>query len=444
MSRRGLPTAAAALVVCVASAHLPLRSVAAAQSGEGDDRLVTHGRFENLEKHPIAGASVYQLFLGDPPRNSGTAFNLTAPSGRTDEAGRFKLVLSDLDEKLAAHGPPGAWRRGCFLVVAVRDSRTLGYTISSGEELLNSEARLLALPLSDIRGTVLDETWQPIADAEVEADRYFTFVGRGPVPFAPINFWLYRAPGGDAPLEARLRDLVARTGADGSFVIPRAPQIPGGLRLLVSHPGFARAQTPWHPQQSEIILRMRPGASVFTRIALPDDGPAVGFRLHLEGAPDGDRTYTHRWGETDKAGQWALSGLPPGTYTIRFLGSSAPRWALPALPVPELHKGEKREISATAVRGSVLCGRVLQSGTKAPIYRAEVRFQSEAYPRTGSTIQAAYTDAEGRFEFKYPIVPGPLDVAVSVSHQGKRIGRRHKIVVRDEPRTEAEFLLPVQ
>jgi hypothetical protein len=112
--------------------------------------------------------------------------------GHTDDSGQFRLVLSGPDEYFSREGPPGIWRRGCFLVLAVKDVRTIGYIVASGEELQCSPIRLKALPLVDIKGIVVDQAGSPICGARVEVDLYLLFVGRGAYPNAPVNFWLSR------------------------------------------------------------------------------------------------------------------------------------------------------------------------------------------------------------------------------------------------------------
>ena len=107
--------------------------------------------------------------------------------------------------------------------------------------------------------------------------------------------------------------------------------------------------------------------------------------------------------------------------------------------MPNLREGEQRTIRAKAVRGSIFHGTVRAEESGVPLFHAEARFQSPAYPRTASTDQAAYTDAEGRFEFRYPIAPGPLDVKVSLFTEGSRSSQQYRVIVQDQPRTEANF-----
>lgn len=407
------------------------------------NELTISGRFEHEDGTPIPGAAVHETFLGDPPTNCGTWFDLENASMHTDESGQFRATLTRLQlERQTVHwGEPDIWRTGCFLILAVKDARTIGYVIATGDELAQRPIRLTALPPADITGVVLDEQGHPVEGAKVEVEYYLLFVGRGPYPNAPVNFWLSRPSRQPGQSPERVADLAATTGPDGGFVIPNAPAMPGELRLGISHPDYACLETAYYPFQPTMRLVMEPAAAANVRVALPNGKPAVGFHFHLEGVPDGESRATHRRGTTDESGRCELGQLRPGSYKVRYLGGAQEPWAVPVLVIPNLARGEQREIALTAQRGSVLCGRVLEADSESPILHAEVRFESESYPATASTYQAAYTDASGVFEFPYAVAPGRLDVFVSRHERGRSFGRRQTVLVGNEPRTEVTFYL---
>jgi hypothetical protein len=391
--------------------------------------LLLRGQFVDIDGAPIPGAAAYEVFLGDPPSNCGTTFDLNDPSVRTDDLGQFQIPLPQLNRRLAQHSAPGAWCKGCFAVLAIKDSRTLGFVVASGEELARAPARITAVPRADLRGQVVDEDDRPVAGGRVEVDHYYFFVGRGPYPSAPINFWLSRSG-------EQVADLAAVTGVDGSFLIPSAPAMPGRLDLTVSHPDFATLEASYFPFQPMVRLVMQPGSVVRLRVALPDGSPARRFTFVMEGA-------AYRTAETDAGGVCEFRALPSGSYTARYIGGGPGGWAVPAVTIPDLGAGEKRDVPAGAVAGSVLCGRVCEEQSGAPIRFAEVRFESATYPGTASTFQAAYTGADGAFAFRYPVVPGSFTIRVSSFRSGRSVGQRHRIVVGTEPRTELNFRLPV-
>src|SRR5262245_56228282 len=115
--------------------------------------LTIRGMFLDQDGRAIAGAAVHQVFLGDRPTNCGTKFDLEVAPEHTNASGEFCIQLSDLDEYLC-YWPAGADRRGCFLVVAVKDARTIGCAVASGQELADSPVRLQAVPVVEVRGRV--------------------------------------------------------------------------------------------------------------------------------------------------------------------------------------------------------------------------------------------------------------------------------------------------
>ena len=200
---------------------------------------------------------------------------------------------------------------------------------------------------------------------------------------------------------------------------------------------------------------MKAAAEVRLRVLLPDGSPARGLHLILSGwADDAPNTcgitgipvgvvgYQDRVADTDGEGRCQFGGLPPGSYSIRYVGlverleasrrqglpwrdysirhgdGPRDRLAVPVIEVGHLAVGERREIEARAVEGSVLCGTVRHAETGAPIEHACVRYEGPAYPRTGSALQSAYTDAEGRFATHTALVPGPLTLWVSAGSGG--------------------------
>jgi hypothetical protein len=117
------------------------------------------------------------------------------------------------------------------------------------------------------------------------------------------------------------------------------------------------------------------------------------------------------------------------------------------IQVGPLAQGERRQIEARAVEGSVLCGTVRQAETGVPIEHAVVRYEGPSYPCTGSSsisasLQSARTDAEGRFASRTPLVSGPLTIRVSAESGGKRVQIQHDVVVGREPHTKLDLTVP--
>jgi hypothetical protein len=211
-------------------------------------------------------------------------------------------------------------------------------------------------------------------------------------------------------------------------------------------------QVHYDPLQPLPLLVMTAGAEVRVRVLLPDGSPARGLYLYLggrlddapntcgiAGIPIGAVGYEIREAETDGEGRGQFGGLAPGDYSIRYLGGPGDRLAVPVIEVGPLALGERREIEARAVEGSVLCGTVRQAETGAPIENAVVRYESAS-----SGVQSVRTDAEGRFASRTALVPGPLIIRVSAESGGKRVRIRHEMVVGREPRTVFDPAVPFE
>jgi hypothetical protein len=318
----------------------------------------------------------------------------------------------------------------------------MGVAFASGEELQSSPLRISSFPPVDIHGRVKNQAGLPIVGAKVEVKSYMLFVRRGPTSGSPICFGLSRSASEEEQGVVRhANGLVALTDYQGNFCIASAPAITGKLELTISHPDFAKLETSYLPYQPMMHLTLQEGATIKLCLKLPDGTPAVGFCFFLEGRAEQALGNTHRDGDSDAAGICEFRCMPPGRYVLRYFGGPEEPWALPVITIDRLSLGETRQISATASRGSVLCGRVLEATSKAPIPYAEVRFESEIYPFSASTFQASYTNADGSFEFGYAVVPGRFSVEVSAQCGRKRIGQCHEVTIGTEPRTEMTLYL---
>lgn len=398
------------------------------------DELVIRGRFENADGSPIVGAAVHECFLGAPPANCGTYIDLDLAPSHTDHLGQFEWTLSvpELD-KMYYLWPPGAWQTGCFVVVAAKDCRTIGYIVASGEELATSSVVIKSLPQIEMHGFVEDERGRPVSSAKVSICLYILPVGRGPYTDAPVNFWLRKS--------GKVETHVVSTAEDGRFVIPHVPALPGELCFTVEHPDFARLETSCCPPYPEVRFVMHSGAQVSLQVQLPNGTSAEGFLFVVEGCPDGSSNSTYRDATTNESGVCEFCALPVGSYTLRYCRGPSIQWAVPSIAVRDLREGERRQITAVAVNGSVLRGRVHETESKNPVPQVFLRIESEVYPGKPSTFQTTHTDDAGEFVFPVPIEPGPIEVMLMGRCRGARLGRFVTVVVSPEPRTDVTLYL---
>jgi len=316
--------------------------------------------------------------------------------------------------------PEGVWRLGGFLVAGVKDGRTIGYVIASGEELVREPVHLTALETVAVVGRVHDADGHPVEGVAVESDYYFLPVGRGPHPHALVNFWLSRPSADGDGRRARVTELTAVTGPDGSFSLRDVPAMPGGLMLRVTCPGRAELDLhydpgsrcpPWRLGRGP-PSRSLSGSQTVARLAgrwlvlegRPDDAPNT---CGIAGIPVGAVGFVNRTAETDDVGIVTFGELPPGSYRVSYLRGPSDTWALPVIDVGPARRGQCREIEAVAVEGSVLCGTVRSARTGTPLEHAWVRYEGASYPRTGSSLQTAVTDAQGRFATRTAPRPRP-------------------------------------
>jgi hypothetical protein len=74
--------------------------------------LIIQGCFDRHAGSHIAGAAVHALFLGDPPRDCGTGFDLVRAPAYTDDSGEFRLTFRDLGPAVAGSSPQMPHRAG--------------------------------------------------------------------------------------------------------------------------------------------------------------------------------------------------------------------------------------------------------------------------------------------------------------------------------------------
>lgn len=261
-----------------------------------------------------------------------------------------RAVLSDAN---------GAFRVGPFEPGAVvLDVRAAGLVTTSERCQTSAPCRVMLSEGATLRGRVLDEAHEPIADAWVEVvgeatDRAPIAVSAAVLPLAPLVF----SPTA-TPADSALPPLPPAPSADempGLGVTDQVPPIP-----------LAPGDTP------EVVL-VSAGAGGAPTVA----SPAAVVRTSLR---------------TNAEGEFVVTGLPPGRVEVI---ARAPGHRAARSPRLQLAGGRTREgLELVLGAGGDVHGRVLDEHGRAADARIEARIENDPIPRYLST------DARGEFRLE--------------------------------------------
>jgi protocatechuate 3,4-dioxygenase beta subunit len=250
----------------------------------------------------------------------------------------------------------GGFRVGPFEPGAIAlDVRAAGFVTTAERCETSAPCRVMLSEGATLRGRVLDEAHEPIADAWVEVvgeatDRAPIAVSATVLPLAPLVF----SPSA-APTDSALPALPPAPSADempGLGVADQVPPIP-----------LAPGDTP------EIAL-----VSTGSGGAPPANAPATIVRTSLR---------------TNADGEFVVSGLPPGRVEVI---ARAPGHRAARSPRLQLAGGRSREgLELVLGAGGHVHGRVLDEHGRPADARIEARIENDPIPRYLST------DARGEF-----------------------------------------------
>jgi protocatechuate 3,4-dioxygenase beta subunit len=360
-------------------------------------------------------------------RTANTAGDMVKVSGTvTDAAG--KPLAGATVEYWDYPGPMNEWQKknqsvtradGAF---AVEETRSTGFLLARRTGLApawkqltpqinpagETDVRLALTPPSTLAGVVVDESNQPVTNAEVFA------------AIAVNEILLENGGRSFSYLRGKLaRDTFgARTDKAGHF---RIEDFPGNVNamLAVSSPGKTLRQTasdsisidslPFHAGQQDIQLVVEPAGVIEGKIVAEGGAqPLPIARLTLQpNQPGLSRVGGLEPVQSDADGAFRISDVPAGSYFVRavFGTNALPDWVAEAVAVSVESGQIARGVQMTAQRGGVLEVAVVGEGDRKPVAQASVtaRTQNLQFSTT------ARSEANGIARLR--LVPGDYQIS---------------------------------
>lgn len=293
---------------------------------------------------------------------------------------------------------PKAWREvDHWMTVVARDGRDrLGWFdfmihghSDKGQQAEDGSFRLVLLPMSrTVRGRVVDESGMPLAQIPIQINQLSHDVNSTAV------HWKYQKLG-NGPLVAG-----AVTDKDGWYEL-KLP-VDTTAWLSTNDPDWAderiRVTTENDLGQTSLLRAATvSGRVIDSRTGTPLPGvsvTAIATRTDFLQSSGGD-------GKTDAQGNYVISGLRHGEYTIQVLQEHDSILTAPAYGTVTLKSGELFVADFPLAVGRRLTGRVLDSTTGEPIPNCKVTCTGPSAP-----ARAINTETNERGEFEFRVSPG--------------------------------------
>lgn len=361
------------------------------RSGETKEMVLTipsgveiRGRVLDLERQPVAGASVWLSWPSGRPRSGRLA-------ARADERGKF--VLQDIQEdQLVGARAPGHSPSSLRMV-----DRTSGAI--EVELVLPGKG-------SVVEGCVFDPTGAPVVGARVEVSE----LRPHPLRFEGTSFAAFPAAAG-----------LGRSDGNGRFRITDAAA--GSCEIVVRAKGFAWAHTPLEIPGGGTVqrdIRLSRGASLSGRVLDAGEKPVAGIPLWIVPPADPSPQATigrseEYVGSTDSNGRFRVEALP-AERTEFVVESDALGRASTSI---ELSEGIESTWEARLSRGSTVSGRVVDAqGQSLPQWFVNARFGKKQGIREDEVQWLGWhagtrSEADGGFVLLNCPPDIPLRVAVS-------------------------------
>jgi protocatechuate 3,4-dioxygenase beta subunit len=324
---------------------------------------------------------------------------------RTDENGQFRVpkVWHEVEHRLTLVARQGNEQLGWFDFALHQPSAT-------SPEPEDGSFQLMLLPMSrDVRGRILDESGMPLAKASVRISSLEHAVN------SAADNWIDQTRG-DEPLLKR-----AVTDEDGTFEL-RLPK-DSAATLTVSYP---EQITEWiHVPKDEVNVTDTKldkatkviGKVLDSRTGMPISGVVFGLRManhpkskHVQ-LPRGRAIRNNAAHEfqvgvwatiatTDANGDYRISGLRRGEYTIEFMNGVDPILAAPGITNVVLESCDTLHADFELMVGKHLTGHVIDDETGEPVSGCTVTYSGHS--RNNSTGLETTSNEKGEFQFLVP------------------------------------------
>jgi protocatechuate 3,4-dioxygenase beta subunit len=325
------------------------------------------GTVVDAQGNPVAGATVdlYQY----PERMSFGPFDMEAKQhATTDGRGAFEFPMF--------HGEGVALVRKAGFAPGWR---TWYVTPLETQKIVLGASSTLA-------GVVVDDTGQPVADAEVWAssalDKTLTDIGQPNYLYGKIARELFSA----------------RTSADGKFRIENFPADAQAF-LSVAKTGKALHQgklsvrydeLPYHAGEEDITLTLEPAGSVIGKVVVRSSGqPIANAMVDLQPAMSGIvYNFSNPGTNTSAAdGSFEISNVPAGSYQViaAFTNEPIADWVADPVPVTVAAGQTVSGLQMQAYKGGVVEVTVRGKDNHELLADAGVSVNNEDYNRGGET-----------------------------------------------------------
>ena len=311
------------------------------------------GKVLSQEGNPVAGIEVVAFQGGKRLDDKFT----------TDERGEFRV--------------PKAWRdTEQWLTVVARDGRErLGWFdfmvhghADIGQKSKDGSFRLVLLPMSrTVRGRILDETGQPLAQIPIQIRQLNHHVNLDAV------HWKYQKLGNEPLL------MGAFTDADGRYELKVPAE--SAAWLETAHPQWVPQNIRVSQDKNELLdTKLVRAATVAGRVTDSRTGtPLAGVTV---GARATKTEILQNGGEeakTDADGKYVIAGLRAGEFTVQ-IDEAFDHSLTTAAKVLQLKSGEQFTADFSLSVGIRLAGRVLDIDSGEPIADCQVTNSNPAHP----------------------------------------------------------------